>query len=142
MTKTFSPKPLLVWGLQQSIDLVKKVDIYIMDLGGLGPGCEDSIMSLYRSLIDQVKNKPSCLFVIYSQFTQSWYEDAMRTYAPELKASNVIYWAADNCIEMLRKWADCDEFKIREEHALTKITKCVTPGRRFIATKIDNGGAH
>jgi len=102
-----------------------------MDFGGVGPGCEDSIISLFGSLIEQIQEKPNCLFVIYSTFTQRWYENAIQKYAPELEAPNVVYWSAENCFDRLKQWVDCDEFKIQEPQPKGKLT---TPARGLINT--------
>lgn len=68
----------------------EKVDVYIIDFGGLLPGSEDSIRSIYRELIKQIEEKPNTLFILWSHFTCEWYADVMEEVAPDLKGFNVI----------------------------------------------------
>ncbi len=65
------------------------VDVYIIDYGGIMPGCDSMIEGIYRSLIEQIEDKPNTLFVLWSQFTARWYEEMMEGVTPELKGFNV-----------------------------------------------------
>lgn len=82
----------------------QKVDAYIIDYGGLLPGSDDGIRSTYRSLLEQIQEKPNTLFVLYSAFTQRWYLGVMEATAPELKAPNVLYRNDDDFEDKWRAW--------------------------------------
>lgn len=83
-----------------------KVDIFIMDFGGVMPGCEDTVQSHYRSLLEAIQEKPNTLFVIYSLFTERWYERTIEKYFPEFIAPNVVYFSDDDSIDKIRSWLD------------------------------------
>lgn len=88
----------------------ESVDIYVMDFGGMLPGCEDGIISHFRSLLEQIKGKPNTLFIIWSRFTQRWYEEVVAEYAPEFKVPNVaIYSDIDILIPLILRWFGLEE---------------------------------
>lgn len=68
----------------------QKVDIYIIDFGGMLPGCEDMIRSNFRELVKQIDEKQSTLFIIWSAMTVKWYEQVIYDIEPNLKQPNVI----------------------------------------------------
>lgn len=85
------------------------VDFYIMDYGGLLPGCDDTIRSLYRSLLEQIENKPNTLFIIWSSFTQRWYKEAIENSDYNITGFNVVYYGdlGDEAEKRIKNW--CEE---------------------------------
>ena len=82
----------------------EKVDIYVIDFGGLLPGCDSAIASVYRELLTQIGEKPNTLFILWSQFTFDWYKDMMTEVAPDLEGFNVIKKGAKDFVERLKDW--------------------------------------
>lgn len=69
----------------------KEFDIYVFDFGGILPGAEDMVRSHYRELIRQVRGREDKLFVLWSTFTERWYEEVCQEMFPEFIAPNVVY---------------------------------------------------
>lgn len=69
----------------------KRLDLYIIDFGGVMPGSEDTIVSHFRELVRQVEEKPNTLFIIWTRMTKGWYIEALQKENPELEAVNVIF---------------------------------------------------
>ncbi len=98
------------WDLKNQL-----VDVYIIDYGGVMPGCDGMIEGIYRELIKQIEEKPNTLFVLWSQFTCRWYEEMMEDVTPELKGFNVtkrMDWqtlssiSQENFEKKLRGWVE------------------------------------
>jgi hypothetical protein len=80
-------------------------DIYLFDYGGVGPGCEDSVAAIYRSLITQIEDHPSVLFVLYSTFTVRWYVELMREDGKDFEAyPNVVFGTEDSWKKAVSEW--------------------------------------
>lgn len=64
------------------------VDIYIFDFGGMLPGCQDTIDSHVRDLIQQIEDHPNTLFVIWSNFTGRMFIELLEKEATEYLGSH------------------------------------------------------
>jgi hypothetical protein len=84
------------------------VDFYIIDYGGIGPGCEDTIISLYHSLLEQIENKPNTLFIIWSSFTQRWYKEAIESSDYNITNFNVVYYGdvSEEAEQRIKNWCE------------------------------------
>ncbi len=88
----------------------KKVDIYVIDYGGVLPGCESMIASHFRELVNQVENKQNTLFIIWTTMTLNWYMEIIKKDNPELQHPNVIFREEryftdiDYWIKQVKKW--------------------------------------
>ncbi|MCE5335228.1 MAG: hypothetical protein LLG06_11655 [Desulfobacteraceae bacterium] len=110
----------------------ESLDLYVIDFGGVLPGCEDTIVSQFGELLNQIENKPSTLFVIWSRFTAWFYEEAIRKYHPDISAPNVSIWTDRDTpegytmqeLEIIRWFRGADY---------------VPPGKSLIATILDDG---
>jgi hypothetical protein len=108
----------------------KPVDIFIMDFGGMLPGCEDTIRSIYRELVRQVEEKPNTLFILYSAFTEQWYKEVMQMVSPDLRdAHNVVYIRDE---EKILKFINMGRENLLGPKPY-KVTKLKTPVKRRCA---------
>ena len=83
------------------------VDFYIMDWGGLLPGAEMTTMSLYRSLLEQIENKPNTLFIIWSLFTNRWYKEAIENSDYNIEGFNVVFWdVSEKAEKKIKNWCE------------------------------------
>jgi hypothetical protein len=76
-------------------------DIFVMDWGGVLPGCEGLTTSIYERLVELTYEFPNKLFVLWSSFTRRLYLDAVGTVESRrmvldemqgLIAPNVVFW--------------------------------------------------
>jgi hypothetical protein len=80
-------------------------DVYVIDYGGMMPGCDDLVAGIFRSLIEQVEEKPNTLFIIWSTFSSRWYQDIVEEENPELLvAPNVVFAMSDDGWDKIEKW--------------------------------------
>ena len=74
----------------------QSVDVYVFDFGGLLPGCDSLIVSMYRDLLKQIEDHPNTLFFIYGALSPMYYKDELEQmfgeelYEGELKFVNVV----------------------------------------------------
>ncbi len=93
-------------------DLIgKKVDVYVIDYGGMMPGCDSLINSIFQEVIKQVADKPNTLFIIWTIMSEGWYVDLIKDESPELKdAPNVLFrrLGSGNDVyrEALKQWIE------------------------------------
>ena len=68
-------------------------DIYLFDYGGMMPGCGDLVSSLFREFGKQAEDHPNSVFLLYSSFSEQFYEEAMQVdYEANFKPQpNVVY---------------------------------------------------
>ena len=72
----------------------KPLDVYVFDYGGMMPGCEDLIKSLFREFIKQAEDHPNTAFVLFSNFSERWYKEMIEadfSQYVENKQHNVIF---------------------------------------------------
>lgn len=89
-------------------------DIYLFDIGGMMFGQSMLQESLVRTVLEQVQEKPSTLFVFHSAFTTRWYWELVKEDFPELDGDvpNVIlqdwenYHYEEELPDKLRKWME------------------------------------
>lgn len=80
-------------------------DVYVMDYGGMMPGCESTIASLFREMIRQIQEHPNTLFFIWSAFTAAyWYKLMIEEEFPEFVAQNVIMRGVDDDAAKISVW--------------------------------------
>jgi hypothetical protein len=82
-------------------------DIYVIDYGGMLPGSDDLIRSIFRDVIRLIEDRPNTLFVIWSQFSMNWYRELVKEESPELVAPNVIFMPhvdLEDEWERIRRW--------------------------------------
>ena len=60
----------------------KRVDLYIIDFGGVLPGCDETIVGHFRELVQQIEDKPNTLFIIWTKMTKRWYTVALQEENP------------------------------------------------------------
>jgi len=84
------------------------VNFYIMDWGGILPGAEMTTLSIYRSLLEQIENKPNTLFIIWRTFTQRWYREAIENSDYSIDGHNVVYFGAldDDAEKTIKNWCE------------------------------------
>lgn len=83
------------------------VDMYVIDYGGLMPGAESLVQSIFRELINQIEDKPNTLFVIWSSISFKWYSEIIEDENPELsKAPNVVIAVTDEGWDKMLAWFD------------------------------------
>jgi len=69
----------------------QSLDIYVFDFGGLLPGCDGLLNSMYGSLLTQIEEKPSVLFVLWGALSRPYYEDELSyRFEEEKEFPNVI----------------------------------------------------
>jgi hypothetical protein len=89
-------------------------DIYLFDYGGMMPGCGGLISSLFKEFGKQAEDHPNSVFLLYSSFSEQFYEDAMRedfegnfepqhnvVYASTLKYEEGDESCAKKCLQIL-----------------------------------------
>lgn len=83
-----------------------RFDIYLFDFGGMLPGCESTIESHYRELIQQVEDHPNSLFILYSSMSVGWYTQCMEAEAKEVSSqTNVLLYNFDiDLREKISQW--------------------------------------
>src|SRR4030042_3042741 len=65
-------------------------DCYIIDYGGLAPmGARDTVVSIFRSRVEIVIEKPDTLFIIWSSFCERYYNEVIEDDYPGLVAPNI-----------------------------------------------------
>lgn len=85
---------------------IGRCDMYVFDYGGMLPGCDDMIDSLFRELLKAIVDRGDTLFVIYSTFTGEMYKNFMRAERPELDGvGNVLFWTGTEADDKkLKEW--------------------------------------
>ena len=61
------------------------VDLYVLDWGGILPGCDRLTETVYNSLVKQIEEKPNTLFVIWSSFSEYNYKEELAQAFPKEK---------------------------------------------------------
>jgi hypothetical protein len=93
-------------------------DIFVMDWGGLLPGCGDLTTSLYEELVDLTYKFPNKLFILWSEFTKRYYLDAVGVKESErmlhselegLISPNVVPWFDPNKVKRCRLFLSLPE---------------------------------
>ena len=93
-------------------------DVFVVDWGGLLPGCEGLTESLYERLVELTYEYPDKLFILWSSFTKRYYLDAVgakesrRMLHDELEgliAPNVVPWFDENSARRCRLFFDLAE---------------------------------
>jgi hypothetical protein len=82
------------------------VDAYVIDYGGMMPGSEDLVRSIFREVINQIEDKPNTLFIIWSKFSFDWYQELIKEESPELIAPNVVFAGDDGAWDKISEWFD------------------------------------
>ena len=90
----------------------KPLDFYVYDYGGLLPGCDGLLESNMRELIQQAKDHPNAMFVIYSTFTIPWYKDLIQDDLPEDRPRNIYLMGTEKkLIEACQLWLEAGLIK-------------------------------
>lgn len=72
----FEDKKFIFESTMGSMDIeTKKYDILIFDFGGIGLGASGMVGSLSRQILKLIENKPSTLFIAWTEFTNRFLED-------------------------------------------------------------------
>lgn len=66
-------------------------DVFVMDWGGVLPGCEDLTRSIYKTLLYLIREKEDKLFIMWSAHTEAYYKEAIEEEFPEFIAPNVVF---------------------------------------------------
>jgi len=118
-------------------------DVFVMDWGGVMPGCQDLTYSIYEHLVELTYKYPDKLFILWSTFTKRFYLDAVgvreskRLLHEELEkliAPNVVAWFDENKTKRCRLFFGLPETPSSKDekpyYELGKPTKLVTPPKR------------
>lgn len=113
-------------------------NVYVYDFGGLMPGSDDMIRSHYRELVRKVFGNEDKLFILWSRFTEEWYNETLRENdvlkeigkenMPELIAPNVVFRGDANMALRCRSF-----FRLPREftpESAKSAGKLITPKRR------------
>jgi len=91
------------------------VDIYIIDFGGLLPGCPGLIEPTYRELLKSIQECPNVLFIIWTVMTALYYKDEIEyRFGEEKEFGNVIfkdrgYDKTDMFLKEFKQWVGEEE---------------------------------
>lgn len=87
----------------------RRPDLYVIDFGGLSAGCIGGgghaiTDSTIRELARQVLDHPNTAFVLWSSFTERWYDAMIREVAGNKVATqaNVVYASGDDWVERIK----------------------------------------
>ena len=70
----------------------KPIDMYVFDFGGLLPGCDGLLSSMYGELLTQIEDRPNVLFLIWSTISKIYLKDEiLDRFDDEKVCPNVIY---------------------------------------------------
>ena len=127
-------------------------DIFVLDWGGVMPGCEGLTDSIYEHLVSLTYEHPDKLFILWSAFTKRYYLDAVgvkeskRLLHEELEkliAPNVVPWFDDNSRKRCRLFFGLPEaIDPKDEKPYLKYgkpTELVTPRMRPTIGADDDG---
>jgi hypothetical protein len=70
----------------------KDYDIFILDFGGLMPGCDELINYTHRDTIRQIQRYENRLFIMWSTFTWRDFHYIVEDEFPQLVTFNVVFW--------------------------------------------------
>lgn len=99
---------LLVWGAAVDIIDDPRVDLVIIDYGGMLPGCDDLVRGNFRYVAEWAENHPSKLVMIWTSFSVIIYQDEVGGEFDHL--DNIILWGAsrwtsrDKVEQKIRAW--------------------------------------
>lgn len=83
-------------------------DMYVFDYGGMLPGSESGVASLFKEFIKQANEHTGAVFLLYSSFSEGWYKDLMAEDAgPDFKKQpNVVFygWGDTDWSAEAKKW--------------------------------------
>jgi len=115
-------------------------NIYVFDFGGLMPGADEMIQSQYRGLVRKVYGNEDKLFILWSRYTEEWYEQTLtdsdilkeigKENMPELISPNVVFRGDKNMALRCRSF-----FRLPKEYtpeSAKRVGKLITPKQRPI----------
>jgi hypothetical protein len=103
----------------------KEYDMFILDFGGLMPGCDGLIEYTHRDTIRQIVAFPKRLFIMYSSFTYRDFKAMVEDEFPQLITFNVIFWQDDDARERARQFFDLPAKAPTPDF----VHKLITPGK-------------
>jgi hypothetical protein len=89
------------------------VDVFVLDFGGMMPGCDDFVRSIHRNFAEQLLDKPNTLFILNSTLSRVWLEAALEEFIGhtpgqdgDIEFPNLIKWIAgeDESYNKVRAW--------------------------------------
>lgn len=86
--------------------LQQPCDCYVIDYGGISYGCHDTVTSMFRCLLKKVNERPNTLFIIWSIFSERFFDEAVEAECSDFNIHNVIFKSRDSdiFIEKLQSW--------------------------------------
>jgi hypothetical protein len=125
-------------------------DVFVMDFGGLLPGCQDMVDSIYKQLVELTYKYPKKLFILWSTFTRRLYLDAVGTTESRrmimdemqgLISPNVVFWyekeKQQRCRTFFELPKDIDPAIEKPYYKFGKPTELIPPTKRPSVGKED-----
>lgn len=81
-------------------------DCYIIDYGGIAVCQNTAAISVFQHYLKEVKERPSTLFILWSAFSENFYERVINDEMSDFKAPNVIFASSDveTYRQQIREW--------------------------------------
>ena len=83
-------------------------DCYVIDYGGISTGGSRDIF-FFKDVLSIVQEKPNTLFVLWSAFSERFYQETIEEENPTFKAPNVVFLSdSDNYKDQIKLWFSKD----------------------------------